>query len=87
MHHWNPDPDLDRHQHGNLVHDRHENDTYRSTTLLVPIPIPICAGGHTKPYATVSLRVLTPWLKDKALCYVIALALVVTQNLLALLSL
>ncbi len=42
------------------------------------------AGGHTKPYtkpsyATVSLRVLTPELKDKALCYVIALALVVAR--------
>jgi hypothetical protein len=45
-------------------------------------------GVHTKPsYATVSLRVLTPELKDKALCYVIALLLVVTQNLLKLLSL
>ncbi len=41
------------------------------------------AGGHTKPsYATVSFRVLTPVLKDKVLCYVIALLLVVTQNLL-----
>jgi hypothetical protein len=45
----------------------------------------------TPSYATVFLRLLTPELtpelKDKALCYAIALLLVVTQNLLTLLFL